>query len=43
MPTIHAENVMILIKIIAEISQQYNNDHRKLIYDIMYITYEIYL
>ncbi|XP_025192516.1 DNA-dependent protein kinase catalytic subunit-like [Melanaphis sacchari] len=42
-PTIHAENLIILIKIIAEISQQKNNDHRKLIYEIMYVTYEIYL
>ncbi|XP_029343352.1 DNA-dependent protein kinase catalytic subunit isoform X2 [Acyrthosiphon pisum] len=42
-PTIDAKNVIILIKIIADISQQYNNDHRKLIYDIMYSTYEIYL
>ncbi|CAH1737387.1 unnamed protein product [Aphis gossypii] len=42
-PTVNPENMMILIKIIAEISQQHNNYHRKLIYEIMYITYEIYL
>lgn len=42
-PTIHAKNVLILIQIVADISQQYNNDHRKLIYNIMYTTYEIYL
>lgn len=43
MPTLHAKDVIILIKIIAENSYQPNNEHRKLIYDIMCSTYEIYL
>ncbi|XP_060849991.1 DNA-dependent protein kinase catalytic subunit-like isoform X3 [Rhopalosiphum padi] len=42
-PTVHPENMIMLIKIIADISQQHNNEHRKLIYEIMYITYDIYL
>lgn len=42
-PSLHVENVIILIKIIASISYQHNNDHRKLIYDIMCSTYKVYL
>lgn len=42
-PSLCANDVVTLIKIITETSHQHNNDHRRLIYDIMSSTYEIYL
>lgn len=43
LPSLHEKDVLTIIKIIAEISYLHNNDHRKLVYDIMSNTYKIYL
>lgn len=42
-PSLHVEDLIIIIKKIADISFQHNNDHKKLIYDIMCSTYKIFL
>lgn len=42
-PSLHTEDMIILIQKIGEISYQHNNEHRKLIYDIVCSTYEVYL
>lgn len=42
-PSLHVEDVIILIQIIADNSYIHSNNHRKLVYDIMCCTYEIYV